>query len=455
MTDGDQLRITPVILSGGAGTRLWPWSRHDTPKQFLHLTDAQSLLQATALRTTGPAFNKAIILTNTDYADETIAQLETIKLRPDVVICEPASRNTAPAIALSALFAAATNPETLLLVLPSDHLISDTQAFHQAILTAIPAAQAGRICTFGITPDYPETGYGYIEIGDALIEGVHDIRRFIEKPDKASASTYIKQKRFVWNSGIFLFRAGDLINALRTYAPDVLTATQQAMDQAVANGLLLHPETHAFQSSPSISIDYAVMEKSNQIAVTPVDMGWSDIGSWDALDRLFPQLGKQGDIVEIATENCFLHSQGPLIATIGVKDLIVIAMDDAVLIAPKGSSQDVRAIVSTLKKTHHTAINHSPRRAHHWGSLRQLTSSALIDVHEATIRAGQSMSLPTEKGSTIDITVMEGRAVIDNMIYDTAMSYTAIQSTASNFIVANDSTTQPLKLVIIHKIGAL
>ena len=332
--------IVPVILSGGSGTRLWPMSREDRPKQFLPLTHERTMFQLTLDRV-GTGFADPLIVANARHAELIDEQLEG---RTATLILEPAARNTAPAIALAAL---AAKPDDVLLVMPSDHLIADVQAFRVAIETALPLAERGWLATFGITPDAPETGYGYIAMGEEAGPGVRRVERFVEKPDRATAEAMLTQGGYVWNGGIFLFRADAYLRALESFAPAMLAATRAAMEGAVRTGYHVHPDADAFAASPADSIDYAVMEKADRVAVVPVAMGWSDIGSWDALHAI--GAGHVGDVLAIDTENCLLRSDGIRIAAVGVKDLIVVASGDSVLIVPRGQSQDVKRIVQALQ----------------------------------------------------------------------------------------------------------
>lgn len=350
MSSTPKRRITPVILSGGAGTRLWPMSRIARPKQLLALTGAETMLQMTAMRTRDAAlFGHPIVVANALHADEIEAQLGAVGLAP-ILILEPSARNTAPAIALAALHADA---DDLLLIVPSDHLIADTGAFHAAVEKALPFAVEDWLVTFGMHAERPETGYGYIQRGEALAPGVDRARRFVEKPDLATAQSYCADGGYSWNGGIFLFRAGACLAALEAFAPDILGAARAAMDGAAQAGSRVHPDAARFRASPAQSIDYAVMEKADRVAVVPVAMGWSDVGSWDALyevaDKDADGNAVAGEALAIRSADCLIRSDGPLIAAIGVKDLVIIATGKAVLVVPRGESQSVREAVDALK----------------------------------------------------------------------------------------------------------
>ena len=342
--------IVPVILSGGSGTRLWPMSRPEKPKQFLALTAEATMLQLTAARAQGDTYTAPIVVANAAHADEVERQLADAGAAPQALILEPMGRNTAPAIALAALTAA---PDQPLLVMPSDHVIADPDAFQSAIRTALPLVEDGWLVTFGITPDAPETGYGYIKVGEELATGVHRVARFVEKPQRAVAEQMVASGDHAWNGGIFLFRADAFVDALRTFCPDMLDAVQRSLDAARRDGVRVFPDAAAFGASPSDSIDYAVMEKADRVAVVPVAMGWSDVGSWDALHAISARddgdNATSGEVVMLDSRNCLARSDGLRIAMVGVEDLIVVASGSDVLILPRGRSQDVKLLLEAMK----------------------------------------------------------------------------------------------------------
>ena len=361
--------IIPVILSGGSGTRLWPMSRPERPKQLLALTAEETMLQLTAGRATGERFGAPIVVANAAHADEVEAQLAAAGAAPAALILEPAGRNTAPAIALAALAAggdtgrspedrtAGAESDAVLLVMPSDHVIGDVPTFHAAIAAALPMVERGWLATFGIAPDAPETGYGWIQAGEETAPGVHRVARFVEKPPLDRAEAMLAAGDHYWNGGIFLFRADAYLRALATHAPEMLVATRDAMAKARREGARVWPDAAAFAASPSDSIDYAVMERAEQVVVVPVAMAWNDVGSWDALHGISErdedgnahgQAGG-GRVVAVDTRNCLVRTDGARVALVGVEDLIVVASGDDILILPRGRSQEVKKLLEAMK----------------------------------------------------------------------------------------------------------
>ncbi|WP_448665236.1 mannose-1-phosphate guanylyltransferase/mannose-6-phosphate isomerase (plasmid) [Sphingomonas sp. CJ20] len=346
--------ITPVILSGGSGTRLWPMSRPERPKQMLALTADDTMLQLTALRTRGEQFSRPIVVASVQHADMVDAQLDHVGAHPHAVILEPVARNTAPAIALAALAAEGASP---LLVMPSDHVIADVAAFHAAIQAALPLVAEGWLVTFGIAPDAPETGYGWIKVGEEIAGGVHRVANFVEKPPLDKAQAMLAAGDHAWNGGIFLFRADAYLAALAHHAPTMLAACQLSMAKAKREGVRIFPDAEAFAASPDNSIDYAVMEKAERVAVVPVSMGWNDVGSWDALHAISDVdatgnahwNGAGGEVIAIETSNCLVRADGVRVALVGVDDLIVVASGNDVLVLPRGRSQEVKKLIEAMK----------------------------------------------------------------------------------------------------------
>jgi mannose-1-phosphate guanylyltransferase/mannose-1-phosphate guanylyltransferase/mannose-6-phosphate isomerase len=338
-------------LSGGAGRRLWPLSRAGTPKQLAALVGDGSLLLQTARRVADPdLFDPPIAVASAADAEAVEAQLAQAGTAPSLLILEPCGRNTAPAIALAA---ASCAPGDLLLVLPSDHRIEDEAAFRAAVEAALPLAEQGWLVTFGIAPDRPETGYGYIKRGDELGPGLYRAAAFVEKPGREAAEAMLAQGGHDWNAGIFLFRADACLEALERHAPDVKAAAQAALAAGRKDGLHIFPDAEAFAGAPSLPIDVAVMERSDRVAVVPVAMGWSDVGSWDAIHALgAPDSDGNvvaGDVLTLESKGCLVRSDGPTIVAVGIEDLIVIATGDAVLVVPRGQSQRVKEALDALE----------------------------------------------------------------------------------------------------------
>ena len=350
----DQL-VTPVILSGGSGTRLWPLSTQEHPKQFLNLTGTFSLFHQTLQRCNdAKLFASSIIVSGAAHANLVNEQLGGINVISSTLTLEPCARNTAPAIALAAL--ACANPKDILLVMPSDHVISNIPAFQKAVQQSLPLATGGWLVTFGIQPTGPETGYGYIEQGDAIARSENSFaaRRFIEKPVRTNAEKMLKKGGFHWNAGIFLFRADAYLDALGKYAPESLRASSEAMTHRDDGVSVIRPDAREFEKSPSDSIDYAVLENSDKVAVTPVDPGWSDVGSWDSLFDINVSVDQPnvtfGEVSAINSKNIFVHASGIEVSTYGLEDLINVANRKQVMILPRGQSQNVKEILQERTK---------------------------------------------------------------------------------------------------------
>ena len=346
----DDQVITPVILSGGSGTRLWPLSTNERPKQFLKLTGPLSLFQQTLERCNDKAlFATPIVVSGASHTDLVSKQLDEIKVGSSKLILEPCPRNTAPAIALAAL--ACTKPRDIMLVMPSDHIISDVPAFQKAVKQSLFLAEADWLVTFGIAPTGPETGYGYIEQGDTVIgsENSFAAKRFVEKPAEDDAIEMLSRGGFHWNAGIFLFRADAYLAAFGKYAPEILQAATKAMKNRTGDDFIIRPDAQEFRKSASDSIDYAVMENSDKVAVTPVNPGWSDVGSWDSLFDI-NTIDNQpnvtfGQVHAIDSKNIFVHASGIEVSTFGLENLIIVANEKQVMIIPRGQSQSVKRIL--------------------------------------------------------------------------------------------------------------
>ena len=390
--------LIPVILSGGAGTRLWPLSRELYPKQLLALLGPRTMLQQTALRVAGLDCAAPVIVCNEAHRFLVAEQLRALRITPRAIVLEPFGRNTAPAIALAALAALRDSGgvDPLLLVLPADHVIRDTAVFQQAVRTALPAAEQGQLVTFGIVPGAPETGYGYIQRG--LPHGdVYGIARFIEKPDLTRARQFVAAGDYYWNSGMFLFRAGRFLAELARLAPEISAACRAAFEGGQADLDFTRVDPDAFEQCPSDSIDYAVMEKTSGAVVVPLDAGWSDVGSWSALQDASPKDAAgnvtHGDVLVEDSTGCYLYAESRLLATVGLKDHVVVETKDAILVAPRARVQDVKKLVNRLKEQ--GRYEHSLHREvfRPWGSYDRIESGPRFVVNRVRINPGASQSL--------------------------------------------------------------
>jgi mannose-1-phosphate guanylyltransferase/mannose-6-phosphate isomerase len=348
------MKIYPVIMCGGSGTRLWPVSTSRTPKQFVNLVSDTSLFSQTVTRlapgSDGLDLADPIIISNARYLDLIETQLDAAGISPLAILLEPCARNTAAVAAVAAEFVGRIDPDGLVLLLPSDHFIGDPGAFRQAIADAVDVANAGRIVTFGIAPDRPETGFGYIRAGAQIGPSAFAVDSFREKPDQATALNYLADGNYSWNAGIFLFQASLMRAELATHAADVLTSTQAALDKTVADGAVHQIDEAAFAQVRSVSIDYAVMEHTTNAAVFgPLSCAWSDVGTWPAVGDLQTSSGPVEPVL-IDTKNCTVHSeQGTLVVALGVEDLVIAVHDGAVLVMPKARAQDVSQVIAALK----------------------------------------------------------------------------------------------------------
>ncbi|MDE0931761.1 MAG: mannose-1-phosphate guanylyltransferase/mannose-6-phosphate isomerase, partial [Halioglobus sp.] len=346
--------LTPVLLSGGVGSRLWPVSRESHPKQFLALAGELTMLQETLRRTSGLEAAAPIVVCNEEHRFMVAEQLRQLDLQPGALILEPQGRNTAPALALAALQAVTLDPESILLVLPADHLITDVEAFIAAVEKSLPLAVEGRLMTFGVVPTAPETGYGYIKCGSGLADDLFELERFVEKPDAAVAQDYMESGGYLWNSGMFLLRAQTYLDELDKRAPDILSCCEQAMRAATVDMYFVRPDAQLFERCPSDSIDYAVMEKTDAGAVVSLNCGWSDVGAWSALWEV-AERDADGNVFrgDVIIDNCrgsYFRSESRLVAATGVENLVVVETADAILIADRDKVQDVKRIVTALKQ---------------------------------------------------------------------------------------------------------
>ncbi|NIC41462.1 mannose-1-phosphate guanylyltransferase/mannose-6-phosphate isomerase [Aquabacterium sp. A08] len=423
--------LIPVILSGGAGTRLWPVSREGHPKPFMKLADGESLLFKTYRRAAAVAdalsssAGEVLTVTNRDYyfmSKDELAAAQLGERHPGVFLLEPVGRNTAPAVALAAHQVAEQHgPDALMLVLAADHLIQDQARFTSAVADAAALAQQGYLVTFGIVPTGPETGFGYIEAGEALVQGRKAVR-FVEKPSLDKAQAYLASGNFYWNSGMFCFQAGRLLEEMAEHAPDVATAVQacwQALNaQPNATGHMLDIPAQAFAQVPDISIDYAVMERSNRVAVVPSDFGWSDIGSWNAVKDLVVPDGADnrvvGEAIFVDSRNTFVQSEDRLVATVGVNDLMIIDTPDALLVAHPDKAQDVKKVVAQLKTNGHEAYKLHRTVARPWGTYTVLEEGPRFKIKRIEVKPGASLSLQMHHHRSEHWIVVSGMARVVN-----------------------------------------
>jgi mannose-1-phosphate guanylyltransferase/mannose-6-phosphate isomerase len=411
--------IHPVILSGGSGTRLWPMSRTLYPKQLLTLLGRDSLLQQTVRRVAeGERFAPPLLVANEEHRFIIAEQLREIAVSPCALLLEPVGRNTAPAACVAALALTETEPDPLMLLLPSDHTIGDVGAFAAAIDRAAAAARAGALVSFGIGPERPETGYGYIRRGGELdgAEGVFAVAGFVEKPGSDEAKAYIASGEYSWNSGIFLFPARLYLDELERLRPDIVAACRHALATANRDSDFIRLGKEAFSACAGDSIDYAVMEHTRRAAVVPVSMGWSDIGSWDALWEMGAKDHNgnsiKGNVVAEDTHNCYLRSEAGLVAAIGIDDLVVVATDDAVMVAPRKRTQEVRKLVARLVKDRREEADAPPTVHRPWGSFKSLHNGHRVQVKHILVKPGGKLSLQMHHHRAEHWVVVQGTAKI-------------------------------------------
>ena len=390
--------LVPVLLSGGVGSRLWPVSRELYPKQFLPLTGTDSLIVQTLQRAAAVASVGApIMVCNHEHRFLVAEQMRACNVKPAAILLEPEGKNTAPAVAVAALHAVASDSRAMLLVLPADHVVHDGEAFAAAVARGLPAAEAGYLVTFGIVPTAPETGYGYIQAGPVWRDGVQKLQKFVEKPDLATAQHYVESGDYLWNSGMFLLRADSYLEELKVHAPAMFDAARAALTQASRDLDFIRLDAAAFAECPGNSIDYAVMEHTSKGMVVPLSCGWSDVGSWSSLWEVETKDGegnvRSGDVLTHAVNGSYLRSESRLLAAVGVSDLVIVETSDAVLVAQRSSVQDVKHIVTQLKKLARAeAVSHK-RVYRPWGSYESLVNAQRFQVKRIVVNPGQQLSL--------------------------------------------------------------
>jgi mannose-1-phosphate guanylyltransferase/mannose-6-phosphate isomerase len=451
--------LVPVILSGGSGTRLWPLSRESHPKQFLPLVGDHSMLQQTCLRLRGlPGADSPLVVANEEHRFLVAEQLRQVGAAPSALILEPVGRNTAPAIAVAALQAMAGGLDPVLLVLPSDHVIADEAGFRAAVLAALPAAEAGKLVTFGIVPTAPETGYGYIKAAPG--EGLRAVERFVEKPDAATAQGYLAGGGYYWNSGMFAFRASRYLAELQANRPEMVAAARAALAGAKPDVDFLRLDKAAFSASPSDSIDYAVMEKTGDAAVLPIAVGWNDVGSWSALWSVVEQDGggnaHRGDVLARDCRNTLAIGDKRLIALIGLEDTVVVDTDDAVLVAHKERVQDVKEIVSALKAAQRPQATWHRKVYRPWGSYDGIDSGDRFQVKRIIVKPGAALSLQKHHHRAEHWIVVKGTAQVtcDDKVFLLSENQSTYIPLGSKHRLENPGK-QPLELIEVQSGGYL
>jgi mannose-1-phosphate guanylyltransferase/mannose-6-phosphate isomerase len=417
--------IIPVILAGGSGTRLWPLSRQQYPKQFLKLFGDQTMLQQTLLRLKGLAdLADPIIVCNEDHRFTVAEQLQEVNIKGSIIL-EPAARNTAPAIALAAELALVdANDDPILLVLPADHLIKNIEGFHLAIIEAVASAQSGNLVTFGIVPTRPETGYGYIEIDSGQRSAVCseptpsacDVLRFVEKPDLPTAQQYLNAGNYLWNSGMFVFKAKHYLKALKQHSPASQSAANAAFNKKTVDADFIRVDKTSFESAPNISIDYAVMEKSDSVTCVPLNAAWSDVGCWksywETADKDNQGNINIGDVISVKTKNTMVYSNDKLVSTLGVEDLVIVSTPDATLIVHKDHAQGVKEVTKVLSDAERSEhINH--RKVNRpWGYYDSVVFGERFQVKRIQVKPGASLSLQMHHHRAEHWIVVKGTATV-------------------------------------------
>ena len=413
------MKIVPVALSGGPGTRLWPLSRRQYPKQFQYLVGENTMLQETLLRLNGLRnLDSPIVICNDEHRFLVAQQLQQIDISNPVILLEPAGRNTAPALLSAALQITSNSNDALMLVLPTDHVIEDTKGFHYSIGIARHEAEKNKLITFGICPTNANTGYGYIKINNNNEQPVCKVEKFVEKPDKKRANSYLESGNYLWNSGMFMFRASTLINELAEHHPNIIQPVQSSFDNSSQDLDFIRLEGHSFESCPSISIDFALMEKSDNVFVIPLDVQWNDIGSWSALY----EIGKKdidgnvikGDVLIKDTSNSYIYAENHVVATLGVKDLVIVDTPNALLIANKDKAQDIKEIVNLFNNEgREEGVSH--RKVYRpWGWFDSIEKGDNFQVKRLHVNPGAKLSLQKHSERAEHWVVVKGTATATN-----------------------------------------
>ncbi|NIY73946.1 mannose-1-phosphate guanylyltransferase/mannose-6-phosphate isomerase [Marivivens donghaensis] len=410
--------ITPVILCGGSGTRLWPLSRKSYPKQFVPLVGDKTLFQGSALRMASDAFAKPVVITNSDFRFIVTEQLQEVGIDPGAILIEPEGRNTAPAVLAAALYLAKKDPEAVMLVAPSDHVVPDTAAFQAAVLKGLEAVEDGKLVTFGITPTHAETAYGYLELSEASEGKAVALKQFVEKPNEQRAEEMVAAGSFLWNAGIFLFKAADIIEAFKKYAADMVKPVEDAIRTGQTDLGFCRLGADAWSNAENISIDYAVMEKADNLAVVPFNGGWSDLGGWDAVWRETPKNAHgvitSGEATAIDCEDTLLRSDSDRLEVVGIglKNIMAVAMNDAVLVADMSRAQDVKKAVEALKAKNADQATHFPKDHRPWGWFESLVIANRFQVKRIHVHPGAALSLQSHHHRAEHWIVVEGTAEV-------------------------------------------
>jgi len=413
------MKITPVILSGGSGSRLWPLSRKQYPKQYLPLAGDNTMLQETILRLDGlDNLADPIIVCNADHRFLVAEQCQQINIQNPVILLEPVGRNTAPAIAAASLQSLKIADDAVLLVLSADHVIQDVKAFHQAINVANQQALNGKLATFGIVPTNANIGYGYIKLSKDNIDGTYKVEEFVEKPDLKTAQTYLEQGNYLWNSGMFMFKADVLINELTTYSSDIVNSVNNAINNATQDLDFIRLDKQAFESSPSDSIDYALMEKSDNVVVVPLDAQWNDIGAWSALYDIGNKDSNgnvtKGDVIIQDTTNTYINADHHMVVAIGVDNLIMIDTPDATFIATQDKAQEVKSIVEFLQASGRCEGNTHRKVYRPWGWYDSIESGEYFQVKRLHVKPSAKLSLQMHHKRAEHWVVVSGTATVTN-----------------------------------------
>jgi len=413
--------IIPILLAGGSGTRLWPSSRKTYPKQFMELTANETLFQQSAQRVLSSdvlQFNQHVIITNSHFRFIVREQLQNIGINPGRIIIEPEPKNTAPAIIAATIFAQKDNQDAVIITTPTDHVISDTENFHEVIKIGLNEIKNGKIVTFGISPSYPETGYGYIQLDKSSREGPRKVLKFIEKPNKMFAKKILDEGNYFWNSGIFMFRANDMIAAFELYAKDIISNVVKSVDLSVEDLFFTELDRSYWSKFKEISIDYAIMEKAKNLVAIPYSSGWSDLGNWDSVWQETKQddngvaLSQNAHAIECKNTLLRSDSISQQIVGLGLEDIVAISTPDAVLVANKNKSQDVKKVVEYLKSKNISQSEESTKDYRPWGSFEVVSEGIGFKVKKISVKPGAALSLQSHKHRSEHWVVVQGSAFV-------------------------------------------